>query len=105
MDHTVILNKLKIDIFLPIGENGTSTNLNGEHSKHVRTRAPQRLYDNTNPVTQPGVYNEPLPLAGGTGCTISPPLRVGINKIQQIPQPFMQPPPPPPNLEVIREAI
>ena len=63
------------------------------------------MYANTNLVTQPGVYNEPLLLAGGTGGTISPPLGVGINRDQQIPQTFMQPPPPPQNLEAIREAI
>ena len=66
---------------------------------------PQRVYANTNPLTQLGVYNESLPLDGGTRGTISPLLGVGINKGQQIPQPFMQPPPPPPNLEAIREAV
>ena len=65
--------------------------------------APQRVYSNTSPVTQLRVCNEPLPLAGCTEGTISPPFGVGINKGQQIPQPFMQPPPP--NLESIREAI
>ena len=54
----------------------------------------QRVYANTNLVTQPRVYNELLPLVGGMkgegglGGTISPPLGVGINKGQQIPQPF-----------------
>ena len=61
------------------------------------------MYANTNLLTQPGVYNESLPLAGGMRGTISLPLRVGINRGQQIPQPFMQPPPP--NLEAIREAV
>ena len=37
--------------------------------------------------------------------TISPPLGVGINRGQQIPQPFMQPPLPPPNLEAIWEVV
>ena len=62
------------------------------------------MYDNTNPVTQPGAYNEPLLLAGGTGGTIPPPLGVGMNRGKQIPQPFMQPPSPP-NLEAIREVV
>ena len=62
------------------------------------------VFANTNPVTQLGVYNEPLPLDGGMRGTISPPLRVGINRGPQIPQPLMQPPPPP-NLEAIREAV
>ena len=62
------------------------------------------MYANTNPVTQPGAYNESLPLVGGTGGTIPPPLGVGMNRGQQIHQPFMQPPPPP-NLEAIREVI
>ena len=79
---------------------------NGERPNLVRTTAPQRVYANSKSVTQPGVYNEPLPLVGGTGGTISPPLGVGINRGHQIPQPFMQPPPPPPpNLEAIREAV
>ena len=54
----------------------------------VRTVAPQRVYANTNPVTQLGVYNKPLPVAGGTGGTISPPLGIFINRGQQIPQPL-----------------
>ena len=68
--------------------------------------APQRLFVNTNMVTQPGAYNEPLPLAGGIGegGTIQPPSGVGTNRGQQISQPFMKPPPPP-DLEAIREAV
>ena len=66
--------------------------------------AAQRVLVNTNPITHLGAYNEPLPLAGGTGGTIPLPLEVGINKGQQIPQPFMQPPLPP-NLEAIRKAV
>ena len=63
------------------------------------------MYANINLVTQPRVYNEPLPLVGSMRGTISPPLGVGINKGQQIPHPFMQPPPPPPNLEAIWEVV
>ena len=66
--------------------------------------APQRVYSNTNLVTQPRVYNEPLPLVGGTGDTISPPLGRGINRGPQITQSLMQPSPPP-NLGAIREAV
>ena len=62
---------------------------NGERSNPVRTTAPQRMYANTNPVTQPRVYNEPLPLVRSIGSTISPPLGVGINRGQQIPQPLI----------------
>ena len=83
---------------------GTSTNVNGECSNLVRTMAPQRLFSNTNPITQPRAYNEPLSFAGGTRGTIQPPLRVGTNRGQKIPRPFMQPPPPP-DLEEIREVI
>ena len=86
-------------------EKGSSKNSNGERSNHVRTTTPQRVYSNTNLVTRPGVYNEPLPLAGGTEGTISPPLGVGINRGQQIPQPFMQSLPPTPNFEAIREEV
>ena len=52
--------------YLPLHrrEDGTSTNVNGERSNFVRTMAPQRLFANTTPVTQPGAYNEPLPFAG-----------------------------------------
>ena len=45
------------------------------------------------------------PEAQGRGGTISPPLGVGINRGQKIPQPFMWPTPRPPNLEAIREAV
>ena len=82
-------------------EDGTSTNVNGESFNLVIIMAPQRLFANTNSITQPGAYNEPLPFVGGTGDTIQPPLGVGTNRRQQIPQPFMQPPPPP-DLEAIR---
>ena len=64
----------------------------------------QRVFVNTNPVTHLGAYNEPLPLAGGTRGTIQSPLRVGINRGQQIPQPFRQPPSLP-NLGEKREAV
>ena len=81
MDLTVHLYKLKIIIFLPLGrEDETSTNVNGENSNLVRTMAPQRLFVNINTITQPGAYNEPLPLAGGKGATIQPPLGVGTNR-------------------------
>ena len=77
---------------------------NGERSNPIMTTTHQRVYANTNLVTQPEVYNEPLPLDEGTEGTISPPLRVGINKGPQIPQSLIQPHPPP-NLEAIREAV
>ena len=35
---------------------------NGERPNLVRTTALQRVYAKTNPITQPGVYNESLPL-------------------------------------------
>ena len=65
---------------------------------------PQRLFDNTNSVTQPRAYNELLPFAGGMGGTIQSPIGVSTNRGQQIPQPFKQPPPPL-DLEAIREAV
>ena len=46
-------------------ENGSSTNVNGEHSNLVIIVAPQRLFDNTNPITQPRAYNELLPFVRG----------------------------------------
>ena len=49
-------------------EEGSSTNSNGEHPNPVRTTAPQRVYANTNSVTQPRVYTKPRPLDGGTGA-------------------------------------
>ena len=61
-------------------EDETLTNFNGERSNPVRTMAPQRVFVNTNLVTHFGAYNEPLPLAGGMGGTIPPPLGVGINR-------------------------
>ena len=64
-------------------------NVNGEHFNLVRTMAPQRLFSKTNPVTQLGAYNEPLPFARGTRGTFQPTLRVGNNIGQKIPQPFM----------------
>ena len=84
-------------------EDGTSMNVN-ESSNLVIIMAPQRLFANTNSVTQLGAYNEPLPFTGGTKDTIQPPLGIGTNRRQQISQPFMQPPPPT-DLEAIREAV
>ena len=60
--------------------------------------APQSVYAKTNLVTQPGVYNELLPLVGGMGGGgggggggaghYFTTLRGSINGGQQIPQPF-----------------
>ena len=81
MDLITLLNRLKIEYLPPHRrEEGSSKNFNGERSNPVRTMTTQWVYANTNPVTQPGVYNEALPLAGGMGGTISPPLGVGINR-------------------------
>ena len=66
-------------------------NSNGERPNAVRTMAPQRVYANTNLVTKPEVYNELLPLVGGTeggGGGGGGGGGVGINRGQQIPQPF-----------------
>ena len=79
------------------------TNFNGECSNPVRTMAPQRVYAKTNLVTQPITYNETLPLVGAQGDSIPQPLGVGMNREQQILQPFIQQPPPP-NLEAMREG-
>ena len=65
-------------------EDRTSTYFNGEFSNPVRIIAPQRVFVNTNSVTHPRAYNEPLPLVRGIGGTIPPPLRVGINRGQPI---------------------
>ena len=104
MDLTALLNRMK-NRYLPPHrrEEGSLKNYNGERPNLIKTTTPQRVYANNNPITQPGVYNEPLPLAGGTTSTISPPLGVGINRDQQIPQPFMQPPPL--NSETIRKVV
>ena len=98
------LYKLKIVIFLPIRGDGTLANVNDERSNFVRTMASQRLFSNTNPITQPGAYNEPLPFVGGMRGIIQPPLGVGVNRWQQIPQPFMQPHPLS-NFEAIRKSV
>ena len=63
VDLTALLNMFKNDIFLPIEEEGSLKNSNGEHPNPIMTTAPQRVYANINMVTKPGVYNEPLPLA------------------------------------------
>ena len=73
MDHIALLHRR---------EEGSSKISNGELYNLVKTTAPQRVYVNTNPVTQPGVIYESLPLARGT---ISPLLRVGINRGLQLP--------------------
>ena len=66
MDLITLLNRLKIEYLPPHRrEEGSSKNFNGERSNPVRTMTTQRVYANTNPVTQPEVYNEALPLAGG----------------------------------------
>ena len=66
-------------------EEGSLKISNGERPNPIKTTVPQRVYAN-NLVTQPGVYNEPLPLVEGMECTISPPLGLSINKGQQIPR-------------------
>ena len=59
-------------------EDGTLTNFNGERTNPVITMAPQRVFVNTNLVTHPQAFNEPLPLARSMGGTIQPPL--GVDK-------------------------
>ena len=47
-------------------EDGTPTNVNDKNSNLVRTVAPQRLFADTNLVTQPRGYNESLSFSGST---------------------------------------
>ena len=80
VDLIAPLDRLKVDIFLPIGEKIELRKISMENVPLVLEQwllkgcmlTPTRLHI--------PAYNEPLSLAGGTRGTIPPPLGIGINK-------------------------
>ena len=62
---------------------------------------PQNVFSHTNPTTQPGDNNEPLPSTEGSGVTMHPPFGVGVNRGQQIPQLVMWSPLP---LDLVKKS-
>ena len=48
-------------------EGGTLENVARERPNAARTIAPQRIFAQTNPITQPGVYEEGFSFNGGMG--------------------------------------
>ena len=48
-------------------DGGTLENIEGERPKAVRTTTPQRIFAQTNPITQPGVYEGDFSFNGGLG--------------------------------------
>ena len=48
-------------------EGGTLENVVGERPNAAKTIAPQRIFTQTNPITQPGVYEGGFSFNGGPG--------------------------------------
>ena len=50
-------------------EGGTLENVAVERPNATRTIAPQRIFAQTNPITQPGVYERGFSFNGGLGAS------------------------------------
>ena len=61
-------------------------NIAGERPNAARTIATQRIFAQTNPITQPGVYEGGFSFNGGPGGIIQPPAGVNGNWGQQVQQ-------------------
>ena len=69
-------------------EIGTLKNIVGERPNVARTTTPQRSFVQTNPITQPGVYEGGFSFNGGSGGIKQPSAGVNGNmgqKVQQVP--------------------
>ena len=106
-------------------EGGTLENVVGERPNAAKTTALKRIFAQTNPFTQPRVYEGGFSFNGGlgggggggggvVGGSMQPPTRVNGNwgQVQQVPQQVQQVPQQPfvqpvaiPDFRVIREAI
>ena len=65
-------------------EGGTMENVVGERPNAFRTTALKRIFAQTNPITQPGVYEGGFSFNGGPGGTMQPPVGVNGNWGQQV---------------------
>ena len=54
-------------------EGGNLENVNGERPNAAKTTAPQRIFAQTNPITQPGVYEGGFSFNGSLRGIIQPP--------------------------------
>ena len=64
---------------------GILENVAGERPNAARTTAPQRIFAQTNPITQPGVYEGGFSFNEGPGGIMQPPTGVNGNWGQQVP--------------------
>ena len=73
--------------YLPLHrrEGGILGNVAGERPNAARTAATQRIFAQTNPITQPGVYEGSFSFNGGSGGIMQPPAEVNGNWGQQVP--------------------
>ena len=63
-------------------DGGTLENVVGERPNVARTTTPQRIFAQTNPLTQPGAYEGDFSFNGGLGGILQPPARVDGNREQ-----------------------
>ena len=89
----------EVNYLLPhMREGGTLKNIAGKRPNAARATTPQRIFAQTNLITQPGAYKEGFSFNGGPGGIIQPPVGVNGNRGQQVPlqgqqvpqQPFRQ---------------
>ena len=89
-------------------EGGTLENVAGERPNTARATTPQKIFAQTNPLTQPRAYEGGFSFNGGSRSIMQPLVRVNDNKgqqVQQVPQhPFGQLAPVP-DLGAIKEAM
>ena len=63
-------------------EGGTLENVVGKRSNEAKATAPQRIFAQTNPITQPRAYEGCFPFNGGPGGIMQPPVGVNGNRGQ-----------------------
>ena len=67
-------------------EGGTLENVSRERLNVAKTATSQRILAQTNPITQPGVYEGGFSFNGGPRSIMQPPTKVNGNWEQQVPQ-------------------
>ena len=70
MNFTAYLYRQRLDTFLPTREREVLEKVVGERLKAARTTAPQRIFAQTNPITQSRVYEGGFSFNGGLGGII-----------------------------------
>ena len=67
-------------------EGGTLENVARERLNAARATVLQRIFTQTNRLTQPGAYEEGFSFNGGSGGIVQPPVGVNGNRGQQVQQ-------------------